>query len=239
MMRRRLLTVATMGLALVLTLSAAPTATATTAPTTTGSGTAREPVILVHGFLATSINMAVMKRSFEDAGYPAYTLDLPGANNIENAHAIARLVDHLRTTTGASKVSLVSHSMGGLSTRYYLKRLGGTAHVRSYVAFGTPQYGFAPACLLLLDDLGKQMCPSSGFLADLNAGDDTPGDVAYTTMRSSLDSPDTYLLDGGACFHEIPGVVHDLEPASGAFFEAALSAVEGRCPGTFVTLPPR
>nr|BFF03896.1 hypothetical protein GCM10020241_55710 [Streptoalloteichus tenebrarius] len=180
--------------------------------------------------------MALMRDRFEAAGHPAVTIDLPGEDNVANARAIARLVDDLRARTGAEKVHLVAHSMGGLSTRHFLKRLGGTDRVRSSVAFGSPQYGYLPACLLAPDQ-GGQMCPFSPFLADLNAGDDTPGDVAYTTMRSTLDTPDTYRLDGGACFHEIPDVPHAEEPNSPAFFEAALSAVRGVCPGRHVELP--
>jgi len=81
------------------------------------------------------------------------------------------------------------------------------------------------------------MCPFSGFLRDLNAGDDTPGALPYTTIRSTKDTADVTRLDGGACFHEIAGVEHPDEPRSPDFIAAALTAVGGTCPGTFVTLP--
>jgi triacylglycerol lipase len=78
------------------------------------------------------------------------------------------------------------------------------------------------------------------FLRFLNFGDDTPGSVPYThhrTIRSSKDTQNITTLDGGACFHEIPGVEHPAEPDSPEFFKAALQAVQGTCPDTFQNLP--
>jgi triacylglycerol lipase len=195
-----------------------------------------EPVILVHGWAGSSANMAAMRDAFAAAGYPAYTIDLPGQNNITNAQKIADLVRDVREQTGAEKVHLVSHSMGGLSTRYYIKRLGGADTVRTYVSMGTAQYGYPPACLLS-EQRGGQMCPSSAFLRDLNAGDDTPGTVAYSTFRHSGESYPNTRLDGGACFHAIDGVSHNEEPSSPLFIQAVMAAVNGECPGTFVDLP--
>jgi len=41
----------------------------------------------------------------------------------------------------SSKVDIVTHSMGGLSSRYYLKNLGGTAEVDDWVSLGGPNHG--------------------------------------------------------------------------------------------------
>ena len=196
----------------------------------------REPVILVHGWAGAATDLAAMRDAFAAAGYPAYTVDLPGQNNVVNAQVIADLVDRVRAQTGAARVNLVGHSMGGLSARWYLKHLGGVDKVRTYVSMGTAHYGYLPACLLGEQD-GGQMCPFNPFLWDLDAGDDTPGDVAYTTIRSTKDTPDVTRLDGGACFHEIAGVEHPDEPRSPPFIAAALTAVAGTCPGSLITLP--
>lgn len=196
----------------------------------------REPVILVHGWAGSSADMSALRDAFTAAGYPAYTVDLPGQNNVVNAQTIADLVHSVRAGTGAAKVNLVGHSMGGLSMRWYLKHLGGADEVRTYVSMGSPQHGYLPACLLGEQD-GGQMCPFNPFLWDLDDGDDTPGDVAYTTIRSTKDAADVTRLDGGACFHEIAGVEHVDEPRSAPFIAAALAATGGTCPGTFVELP--
>lgn len=196
----------------------------------------REPVILVHGWAGAATDMTAMRDAFTAAGYPTYTVALPGQNNLVNAQVIADLVHSIRAQTGAAKANLVGHSMGGLSARWYLKRLGGVDEVRTYVSMGSPQYGYLPACLLGEQD-GGQMCPLNPFLWDLDAGDDTPGEVAYTTIRSTEDAADVTRLDGGACFHEIAGVEHPDEPRSPAFIAAALAAVGGTCPGTLINLP--
>ncbi|WP_394844274.1 alpha/beta fold hydrolase [Pendulispora brunnea] len=196
----------------------------------------REPVVLVHGWAASAADMATMRDAIAAAGYVTYVANLPGSNNIENGKVIARLVAQALSETHAAKVHLVGHSMGGLAMRYYVKRLGGERRVRTYVAFGTPQYGFPFACYLD-ENQGGQMCPANPFLADLNAGDDTPGNVDYFTFRSTKDTPNITRLDGGACFHEIPDVEHFDEPKSPAFAQAVLAAIGGSCPGSYVDLP--
>ncbi|WP_394836944.1 hypothetical protein LVJ94_08555 [Pendulispora rubella] len=204
-------------------------------PIKAGEKSAREPIILLHGWAASRKDMATMRGGFAQAGYPTYVGAFGGEDNIANARAIADIVDVAKRETKAEKVHLVGHSMAGLSMRYYIKRLGGAASVRSYVAFGTPQYGFSVACILA-EANGGQMCPSSAFLTDLNAGDDTPGDVAYFAYRSTKDTPGITRLDGGACFVELPDVSHFDEPKSPAFLQSILLAVGGTCPGTYTEL---
>lgn len=197
-----------------------------------------EPVVLVHGWEGSPANMSAMRDAFIAAGHPTYVIDLPGQENVANATAIAGLVTEVRAQTGARGVHLVGHSMGGLSARYFIKRLGGAEVVLTYVSMGTSQYGYLPACLLR-PDAGGQMCPSSGFLRDLNEGDDTPGPTVYSTFRSSQENARNVRLDGGACFLVVPGVVHSEQPRSPLFIEAALAAVAGTCPGTYVDDPVR
>jgi triacylglycerol lipase len=209
-----------------------------TAPPAILEARSAEPVVLVHGWEGSPDNMSLMRDAFVAAGHPTWVIDLPGQENVANATAIADLVAGVRAETGAAAVHLVGHSMGGLSARYFIKRLGGAAVVRSYVSMGTAQQGYLPGCLLR-PDAGGQMCPTSAFLRDLNEGDDTPGDVVYSTFRSSQENARNVHLDGGACFLVIPGVVHSGQPRSPLFIEAALAAVGGACPGTFVDDPIR
>jgi triacylglycerol lipase len=195
------------------------------------------PVLLVHGWAGRAEQMEPMRARFEQAGRRAYTIELPGNDNIVNAGAIADEVAAIKAETGAEKVDLVGYSMGGLSTRYYVKRLGGDTEVGVYAGFGVPQYGGDIACVLG-EEAGGQMCPGSDFLNDLNAGDDTPGDISYTTIWSVDEVPESAgHLDGGACFLSIPDVHHVDEPASQEIFYAVLQAIEGTCPGTFETQP--
>lgn len=193
------------------------------------------PVVLVHGFTGSPSSMATLKANFEAQGRQAFSIDYSTENNVTNASQLASFVTSVKAQTGAEKVDLVVHSMGGLSSRYYLKNLGGTAHVSEFVSLGSPHYGVYSACLLPTS-LGGQMCPWSSFLSSLNSGDDTPGTPFYTTIYSTGDGTvpnSSSRLDGGACFKQVSGVSHSGLTTNAGVFTNVLSAVDGVCPGTF------
>ena len=80
------------------------------------------PVLLVHGGVGSPADFNEMIGWLISDGYRPYTVDLgfPGIDTVPNAKKIRAKVDQIRATTGASKVHLVGHSMGGLSARYYI-----------------------------------------------------------------------------------------------------------------------
>lgn len=86
-----------------------------------------DPVLLVHGGLGSPADFRQMIDWLDSDGYRPYTVDLglPGIDTAANAKKIGAKVDQIRAETGAPKVHLVGHSMGGLSARYYIKILGG------------------------------------------------------------------------------------------------------------------
>lgn len=188
---------------------------------------AKRPVILVHGFLASANDFAPMVTALRDAGYPVYAIDLPGQENVANANAVAQAVSKARAEHGNSKVELVSHSMGGLSTRYYVKFLGGVDTVVNFVTMGSGPHGTDMACVLP-ENFGGQMCPTSAFLAKLNAGDQTPGAVRYAQLFGGDDQAD--LFDGGWCHATFPSVMHRDEPKSPVFSAAVIKVLGGQCP---------
>jgi triacylglycerol lipase len=193
------------------------------------------PVVLVHGFTGSPSSMATLKSRFEAAGRQAFSIDYPGENNVTNAQALATFINQVKAQTGATQVDLVGHSMGGLSTRYYIKSLGGAANVAQYVSLGSPHYGVYSACLLPTG-FGGQMCPWSSFLGSLNSGDDTPGSMLYTTIYSTGDGTvpnSSSRLDGGACFRQVTGISHSGLTQDAGVFAHVLAAVDGTCPGTF------
>ena len=193
------------------------------------------PVVLVHGFTGSPSSMATLKANFEAQGRQAFSIDYNTENNVTNASQLATFINDVKAQTGAAKVDLVVHSMGGLSSRYYLKNLGGTANVSEFVSLGSPHYGVWSACLLPTS-FGGQMCPFSSFLSSLNSGDDTPGSLLYTTVYSTGDTTvpnSSSRLDGGACFKQVSGVSHSGLTTNATVFSHVLAAVDGTCPGTF------
>lgn len=57
------------------------------------------------------------------------------------AARLAEAVQRLKRASGAERVDLVGHSAGGVIAAWYLKNLGGAAHVRRLVTIGTPWQG--------------------------------------------------------------------------------------------------
>ncbi|MFI2647076.1 esterase/lipase family protein [Micromonospora fulviviridis] len=177
------------------------TAAATTSSTADATGLAAagaNPVIVVGGLIGISIAYEPIAARLRADGYRVSIYQLPnlGFGDIrESARALSSYVDQVRAATDAAKVDLVTHSEGGLVSRWYVKFLGGADKVDRYVSLGSPQQGTYVANIVNFLGLGscagivacQQMSIGSGFLADLNAGDDTPGTVRWTTVRTWQD----------------------------------------------------
>jgi triacylglycerol lipase len=195
------------------------------------AGQAHDPILLVHGYRGSPSTWADMKANFAAAGRTAVAIDLTSEDNVVNARAIASYI----AAKGWKRVDIVAQSMGGLSARWYIKFLDASV-VDTYTALGTPEYGIYAACLLP-SWYGGQMCPWSGFLRNLNSGDDTPGNVYWTTIYSRTDgivSTSSSRLDGGACHvFEDPGVGHNEMDNNVTIFKHVLAAVDRVCAGTF------
>lgn len=173
----------------------------------------RNPVVVVAGLFGPASAYQPLASRLRADGNRVFVYQLPqlGVFDIaRSARAFADFVDGVRASTASAKVDLVAHSEGGLVSRYYIKVLGGLDRVDSYVSLGTPQYGTAVASVMTFYTLGSclgitaciQMQIGSGFLAALNADDDAPGAVRYTTvftMEDQLVRPvGNAALTGGA-----------------------------------------
>jgi triacylglycerol lipase len=151
---------------------------------------AHTPILFVHGWNANSSTWTTMVGRFKadgwtDAELANWSYDTR-QSNATTAGLIAKKVDSILAATGATQVDLISHSMGALSARYYVKNLGGAAKVDAWVSLGGPNHGtqsayacFQTSCL--------QMWPNSSFLTSLNSIDETPGAPRYATWWSACD----------------------------------------------------
>jgi triacylglycerol lipase len=173
---------------------------------TTGSGfnSASNPVLFVHGYNGDGSNWNTMADRFRADGWPSshlrqWTYD-SRQSNTTTAQQLSTEVDRLLAATGATRVDVVSHSMGGLSSRYYLKNLDGTSKVDAWVSLGGPNHGTdtANSCF---DTSCTEMRIGSSFLTALNSGDETPGTPRYATWWSPCDTvinPDSSVSLSGA-----------------------------------------
>jgi triacylglycerol esterase/lipase EstA (alpha/beta hydrolase family) len=163
-----------------------------------GAAPPQDPVIVVSGFSTGPLNASgygtLVDRLRRD-GYHVELFVYPdyGVGDIRNhASRLASMVADVKARTGAAKVDLVAHSMGATVSREYLKNQGGTAHVDSLIMLGAANYGTAianaGAFLTFGTCLGITACPQmalgSSFLNALNDGDDTPGEVRYTSIAT-------------------------------------------------------
>lgn len=180
------------------------------------TATARDPILFVHGWSGNGSNWSYYAGRFLLDGYSPSQLDLWSydwtKSNVAIAQDVANEVAALRARTGAAKVDLVTHSMGGLNTRWYLKFLGGTANVDDWVSIGGPNHGtnlayicspFTTSCI--------DMQYESAFLRALNEGDETPGAVSYGTFWSPCDeviNPDTSTILSGAANTQVGCIGH-------------------------------
>jgi triacylglycerol lipase len=161
------------------------------------------PILFVHGYTSNAATWNTMISRFQADGFHnlfAYTFS-SSQSNATVAQAVSQRVNEIKAATGAAKVDIISHSMGGLSSRYYLKNLGGTAHVDDWVSIAGPNHGTTWAYGCFFFSPCNQMIPGSSFLNQLNSGDETPGAVNYGTWWSSCDeliNPDTSTILSGA-----------------------------------------
>jgi triacylglycerol lipase len=250
--------------AAVATLAAAPAASAAdvtdllpaTSPPGANDFTCRPtaahpaPVVLVHGtFEGATDNWSTVSPQIKAAGYCVFALEYGnrGTGDIPtSAGQLARFVDAVLGATRAKKVSLVGHSQGGMMPRWYIKFLGGAAKVDDLVGLAPSNHGttnpgafvagatFCPAC--------DQQRAGSPFLQQLNAGDETPGNVSYTVVETRYDEVVTpftsaFLAPGpntanillqDACPNEV--IDHHLIPHSALAIRWTLQALGRRGP---------
>ncbi len=184
-----------------------------------GICTQPRPIVFVHGVNGSSANFFTMSQRLIDDGWPEDLLfffdaaDPAWGCNVDNAEAIRLLVDSIIETTCQPRVDIVAHSMGTMSSRYYIKNLGGTEHVNTYVTLGGMHHGLRSPCLAP-DFLGvcvwQELCETGDFITQLNADPATPGELYWVTMYGKADSdvPNASSMLSGAENIEFEGVEH-------------------------------
>ena len=170
----------------------------------------RPALLLIAGFMC---NRAAW-RPLLDSGllreFNVATVNLePIFGDIDHyAEVVHGAVERLRAATGAERVILVGHSMGGLASRVYLRRHG-DAHVARVVTLASPHHG------TIFGKLGhsrnaRQMAKGSRFVEHLNR-DDRGRWTRFTTVATGDDNlvvPRSSPLLPGSRQIELDGVGH-------------------------------
>jgi len=127
----------------------------------------RLPVLLVHGYVCNRGFWWWFSRALKARGETVWAVTLePIYGSIDSlAGPLAARIEQLCVATGAQRVALVTHSMGGLVARAYLRDHGG-AKVARFVTLGAPHQGSVHARLGAGEN-ARQMEPGSPWLAAL------------------------------------------------------------------------
>lgn len=203
------------------------------APSQAAPLTKNRPILFVHGYNSSASAWDTMVANFKAAGYADTELHRWSYNyrqsNATTAEEVRSRVDSILAQTGWDKVDIVTHSMGGLSSRYYLKNLGGDTKVDDWVSLGGPNHGTDTA-RFCGDVSCKEMRIGSAFLAALNSGDESPGDPLYATWWSPCDSvinPDSSVSIVGATNTQTACISHSALRTDVGVFGQVRDAVAG------------
>jgi triacylglycerol esterase/lipase EstA (alpha/beta hydrolase family) len=156
-------------------------------------------VIIIHGIVDSQNGSYDIANSLRRDGFQVFTPTMPnsGLDGVEaNVAYLRRYVAWVMRVTGARHVDLVGHSQGGLTIRRFITS-GGQDLVDSVVTINSPHHGVAGPWRPLLDaaraipllatfvpDGLLELDERSELVQQLNAGDETPGDIRYTSIWS-------------------------------------------------------
>jgi triacylglycerol esterase/lipase EstA (alpha/beta hydrolase family) len=176
------------------------------------------PVLLLHGYGCNSGYWAHLMPLLDAARISHASVDLePIGGSIDDyASLVDRAVEALRAASGAGKVAIVAHSMGGLVARAWMRAYG-SQRVARLVTLGTPHHGTALARFGLgvnaaqMRRAGRGESLESAWLRALAQGESEATRALVTSIYTHHDnivSPQTSSVLPGARNIGFGGVGH-------------------------------
>jgi triacylglycerol lipase len=111
--------------------------------------------------------------------------DIPGTtvnSPVRYAEEVAKCVDNM----DYEEVDIISHSMGGVDSRWYIEQMGGDHKVNSLTTFGTPHKGTLAAHMGSFTQGGRDMRPDSYVINKLNE-DGISDKIEYNSIWGTRD----------------------------------------------------
>jgi triacylglycerol lipase len=184
-----------------------------TAPDSAGTPRVTQAV-LVHGFGETGSAFGLLKRRLEKRGIRCFVPRLKpadGRGGLEKISvALKRDID--QEFGPDSRLAIVSFSMGGIVSRYYLQELAGAGRCDTFITISSPHHGTQVAWLYPSQG-AAEMRPGSPFLAMLEASEDRLGAMPVVSYRTPMDLvivPPTSSVWDRAENLEYPVILHPL-----------------------------
>lgn len=168
------------------------------------------PVVFVHGIWKDSSAFETMSSYLQQRGFQTFAINLKPNNGSVPIETLAEQLAVFVKGIG-SPVDLVGFSMGGLVSRYYIQRMGGSNHVRKFITIGSPHYG-TPVAALSSRPASQQMRLNSQFTIELNSDAHTllQHDVVsiWTPFDLMVPMPSAMLSVGRT--YAVPTLIHHL-----------------------------
>lgn len=145
-------------------------------------------IVLVHGFMETGSSWRTIEKRLTKKGYECI---VPRLKPKDGRGGLERIAAGLKSDIDAAfgpdePITIISFSMGGLVSRYYLQKLGGATRCEKLFTISSPHKGTHTAFLYPTKG-AEQMRPGSRFLTELDANDATLGDMPVVSYRTPLD----------------------------------------------------
>jgi pimeloyl-ACP methyl ester carboxylesterase len=146
------------------------------------------PVLLVHGFGGTKSSWSVIAQALSDRGIMVDTITYsPLGSSVEQlADELVAAVERALSQTGADKVHLVGHSLGGVVIAQAIAGGGLVGLVDTVITLGSPFGGSPWAGLLPFGDLPRALRAGSPQLRRL-ASAPVPVGVRWLAVTAALD----------------------------------------------------
>lgn len=198
-------------------------------PGTSESCGAGRPVLLIHGLLCNRALWRTLCKRLGRAGWGpvrAVSLEPLMADLDSHAQRIELELRALQGQCGGERVTIITHSMGGLIARAALRGAGSNV-IRRIVTIACPHHGtwFAPRVKLRPV---RQMRPGSDWLQALNAAQEGRFAVPVTSIYSvddALIAPARSAALAGASCQELSGLGHFGLLRAGGSIERILRAL--------------
>ena len=179
---------------------------------------AAPPVLLLHGYGCNSGYWTHLRRRLDAAHISHASLDLePVTGDIEDyVPLVQRAAEALCADTGAAKLVVVAHSMGGLVARAWM-RAHGSARVARVITLGTPHHGTSLANFGVGRNAAQMRrsaaagAPESAWLRALAASESGATRALLTSIYTHHDNiiaPQTSSVLPGARNIEFGGIGH-------------------------------
>lgn len=164
-------------------------------------GEFENPILLVHGFADTSQlpwwSLLRGRLRDYDSSVKIFTVDFSSKikinisdydkefgiplSSVGSPKEYAEEIKDKVEDSDYDSFDIISHSMGGLASRWYIEQLGGNAYIDNIVTLGTPHQGVKAAKKIKITDALKEMDPESEFIKTLNSSS-LPSNVNYISL---------------------------------------------------------